>query len=171
MKELHLKLKGIKKINPVVEVNGQNVKLKKDKFGNYENEILVNTNDVDIKVYRYLELNSKLWWLLSIFYFVISIFGIFDTLKEKNCIVIDFHLKINMSEIDNANIELCAKTFQTQGKAFEIVSNCNYEEISNTYFLDARAKKRKRLLAFVKVIIFIGAIVLLALLIKKVLVF
>lgn len=107
---------------------------------------------MDIKVYRYLELNSKLWWLKSIIYFIISIFGLFDTLKEKNCIVIDFHLKINMSGIDNANIELCAKTVQAQDRAFDIVSNCQVEEISNTYFLDARAKKGSAYLLLLKLL-------------------
>lgn len=168
MKELNFKISGAKKLNPVTEVNGQNIKLKKDKFGNYQSKILVDTDEVDIKVQRYSELNSKLWWLLSIFYFVISIFGIFDTLKEKNCITIDCHLKVNMRETDNGFMELKAKKFETQGKAFEIVSNCNGEEVSNNYYLDNKAKKRKRIMTIVKIFIVILSIVLLAFILKKI---
>lgn len=37
-------------------------------------------------------------------------------------------------------MELNAKKFETQGKTFEIVSNCNGEEIFNNYYLNNKAK-------------------------------
>lgn len=169
MKELNLKIKGTKKINPTIEVDGKIVKLKKNSFGNYEGKVQVQNDQVNIKVYRYLELNSKFWFLKSLLYFIVSIFGIFDSIKEKKCIVIDFCAKLNMQNIDNATLELNANNLTTQGQAFKIISNCELEEISNGYYVDTKANKRRKFLNVVKFVVFVGTVIGLVFLFKNLL--
>lgn len=168
MKELSLKIKCAKRIMPTVEVNGKVIKCKKNQFGNFECNTLIDKDTADIKIYRYLEINSKLWWFISIFYYIISIFGIFDPIKEKSNIVINCHIKIDMSKSESFNLEFDLNDLQTQNKAFEIISNCEFEEFSNNYYLDKKAKKRRKFLTFSKIVIFIGAIIGLAFLIKNI---
>lgn len=166
MKELKIKLTAVEKIIPTVEVNGKIVDLKKNKHGNYDGIAFVDNDTANVKVYRHLELNSKLWWLKSIFYFIISIFGIFDSMKEKSCIVIDCNIQVDMSNTENATLNLFSYLPKDQSTAFKINSNCTINTISNSYILDKRAKKRKRLLSAIKVLIFICTIVCAVFLIK-----
>lgn len=169
MKELNLKLKGTKQINPIIQVDGKIVKGKYNKFGNYEGKIDIQKDIVDVKIFRYLEINGKFWFLLSIFYFLISIFGIFDTMKEKTCIVLDCYFKLNTKDVNNANLELIAGEFQTQGKAFKIQCDCEVKEVSNNYYFDKKAKTKKKWLNCTKFLIFVCFVVGLAFLIKNIL--
>lgn len=158
MRELNIKIAGNKKLNPVVEVDGKSVPLSLNKFGNYEGKIQVEKDQVDIKVYRVLELNSKLWFLKYLFYYIISILGIFDVMREKKCIIIDCHLSLTLKGDEQSSILLTCKHMQNQSKAFEIKSNCEVQEHSNIFLIDKRAKRRKRLFGFVKFVVFIGVI-------------
>lgn len=157
MKELSIKIKGAKKLNPIVEVDGKTVLLTKNQYGNYEGKLSIEKESVRIKVYRVLELSSPLWLLKSIFYFLISIFGLLDTMKEKNFTVIDCDLTLNLANADTFSLELTSR-MQNNGKAFEITSNGSVQENNNICFVDTRAKKRNRLLKFLKLIIFLGVV-------------
>lgn len=158
MRELNIKIVGNQKLNPVVEVDGKLVALSANKFGNYEGKVQVEKDQVDIKVYRVLELNSKLWFLKYLFYYIISILGIFDVMREKKCVVMDCHLSLTLKGDEQSSILLTCNRMQNQAKAFEITSNCTVQEHSNLFLIDKRAKRKKRVLGFAKFVVFIGVI-------------
>lgn len=170
MKELRLEIKGAKKLDLNVEIDGKIVKLKKNSSsGLYEGTFSTEKDTVDMKVYRYLELNSPLWFLTAIFYFLVSIFGIFDSRKEKSCIVLDCHFEIKLDK-DITNLELWTNPLKTQGRAFELSKECDVKEIKNEYYFDAKAKKKIKWLRLVKFILFVGIVIGLVFLIQKVIV-
>lgn len=169
MKALTLKIKGVgKRFRPTVEVDGKVVRLKKNQFGNFEARVNVDKDKFDIRISRFLEINSRLWFLKAIFYFLISIFGIFDSRKEKSSVALDCHFSIDMSSRDGGMVELKLNSLRTQGRACEITSDCAVIENKNEYFVDLRTKKRIKLLRWVKFLIFVGSMVGLAFIFKNV---
>lgn len=158
MKEISVKIKGVKNLNPILEIDGQHINIVKNQYGNYEGKFQTEKGRIDVKVYRVLEINSKLWFLKHLFYYIISIFGLLDTRREKKFIVIDCQFQVDLQNTDQVSIELSAQKMLDQGRAFEIVSNSTVAEHTNTYFVDKKAKKRNRLLRVFKVIVFLGTI-------------
>lgn len=165
MKEVNLKIKGIGRLNPVVQVDGKHLKFKKNEFGSYQKTIETEKDKMEIVVYRYMEINSRLWWLMSIFLFVFSIFGLLDTMKEKNCLIIDFKMDVDLKDSSSCNVELSIGKQTDDGKAVEVKSDAPYEEITNTSFVDEKAKKRLKIMKFVKLFVFIAIAALCATLI------
>lgn len=169
MKALTLKIKGAsKRLRPTVEVDGKVVRLKRNQFGNFEGQVNVDKDKFDIRISRFLEINSRLWFLKSIFYFLISIFGIFDSRKEKSSVLLDCHFSIDMSARDSGMVELKLNSLRTQGRACDITSDCTVIENKNELFVDSRTKKRIKLLRWIKFLIFVGSMVGLAFIFKDV---
>ena len=165
MREVNLKIKGIGRLNPVVQVDGKHLKFKKNEFGSYQKRIETEKDQMEIVVYRYMEINSRLWWLMSIFIFVVSIFGILDPMKEKNCLIIDFKVLVDLKDCQSSNIELAIGKQSEDGKAVEVKTDLPVEEITNTSFIDEKAKKRLKIMKFVKLFVFIAIAALCATLI------
>ena len=153
MKTLNITLKGTSKLSPNILVDGKFVKLKKNQFGNYVGSIETEKSEVDLTIQKYHELSGKLWFLMSMIFFILSVFGLFDKRYGKNNCVIDskFHIKLNQ-DVTNffATINLSANN-----KAINFESNAEVGEELNICFEDKVVKKRKKILLATKIVLWL----------------
>ena len=166
MKNVNLKIKGIGRLKPVVCVDGKQLKFKKNNFGSYEKTISTDKDKMEIVIYRYLEINGRLWWLISILQFLVSIFGLLDTMKEKGCVIIDCKLIVDLNSSENCNIDLAIDENSENGKAVNVATELAVEEIVNRSYVDEKAKKRLKIMKFVKLFVFIAIVIGLIFLIR-----
>ncbi|MGN0796898.1 MAG: hypothetical protein ACI4M5_01695 [Christensenellales bacterium] len=79
MSLLTIKVRSLKKYAVQVSVNGRSLKGKSDKTGNMIYTYHADEDKTKVEIFNVNELASPTWWLWSIFYFFISVFGIFDS--------------------------------------------------------------------------------------------
>lgn len=160
MRELKLRVKGAKRINAHVTVDGKSVKLKKNNFGTYEGNYQTEKDKVEVCVYKVSEITGRLWFLMSIFFYILSIFGLLDPLKEKNAIVIQCRLMVDLSGVENGKLELSVNANSKSEKAVEVVSDFAIEEIENKIYEDEKVKKRLKILKIAKIFTFLTFVAL-----------
>lgn len=157
MNQLNLKVKkGFDKYVKI-SIDDKKVKSKKDSFGsriiNYQTE----NDTVDIKIYHYLEINNKMWFLTNIFFYIISIFGLFDMKLNKTCKVVNCHFIVKMKDVVNMTITTNIKN-STDLQEAQVECDSEYQTQENSIYIDDVAKKRFKILKTAKIIIFILAI-------------
>ncbi len=159
MKTVNLKFVGVNsKFVPNIYVDNKYVKCKINEFGSYEANIQTEKDEIEIAFTRELELKSKLWWLYALISFIVSIFGIFEPPYDRKCISIDCLFKIKLKEENNIKIKF--NTMTTTGRAVEIETENNFEEIKNEYNIDKIAKRRWIILLVVKLVCWIALAIL-----------
>lgn len=164
MKELKLKIHPNKGLNLKIVADNTELHLKKGKSNTLETSYNTNKEFVTLFVYNILEINSKLWFLMSLFYFIISIFGILDV-PHKKCIQINSKFIISLKE-ENNNVELYFNETKNN-KALNIKTDLQFDEINNNYYIDTKAKKRLKIMRLVKFSLWILLIIVSICLIVK----
>lgn len=165
---LNLKISNTASFKPAIYVDGKILKYKKDNFGNLITTYNTNKNVVSIEIKKLYDINGPLWFLTSLFFFVISIFGIFDIKPNKRCISIVASFKINLTK--SCSLKIGFKSRTQLEKAFELeTTDCEIvEETGNNYFIDTTAKKRYKTMKIVKIVILVALLAVIAfVLIKK----
>ncbi len=157
MNKLKIKFTATSKIRPVVFVDGTPLKMKKNKFDSLEGEITTDKSQVEISICNYLEINSKLWFLSSLFFFFISLFGIFDIRYDKLCAVSSCKFILKLTGDDNVNFSF--RRFADKSKAVELDTDTKFEELENVWNVDTRAKKRLKIMRITKILLWIALIV------------
>ena len=158
MKTINLKMSGISsKLNPIVKIDDSVIKGKKNEFGSYEASYETEKDEVEISISRNLELNSKLWWLYSLISFIVSIFGIFEPPYDRKNIVVDCKFVVKLNDINEIKIKF--NSMAKQGKAVEIETQNEFNEIKNEYYVDKKAKTKWRILIRLKLIIWVAIII------------
>jgi len=145
MKQLNLKFNNLKHLSPTVKVDDTYVRVKKNEFGNYTANFSTEKDEVTVYIYRFLEISGKLWFLMQMLFFIISIFGLLDIRLDKHCIVLDCSFKIRLKDSENnftCNFDINEQS--GEGEALKYESNCEVETLSNAYFVDKKAKKRRK---------------------------
>ena len=158
MKTINLKMSGLSsKLNPIVKIDDSVIKGKKNEFGSYEASYETEKDEVEISISRNLELNSKLWWLYSLLSFIVSIFGIFEPPYDRKNIVVDCKFVVKLNDINEIKIKF--NSMAKQGKAVEIETQNEFNEIKNEYYVDKKAKTKWRILIILKLIIWVAIII------------
>ena len=158
MKTINLKISGLSsKLNPIVKIDDSVIKGKKNEFGSYEASYETEKDEVEISISRNLELNSKLWWLYSLLSFIVSIFGIFEPPYDRKNIVVDCKFVVKLNDINEIKIKF--NSMAKQGKAVEIETQNEFNEIKNEYYVDKKAKTKWRILIILKLIIWVAIII------------
>lgn len=166
MKNLNLKLSGVNsKFVPSIIIDGEYVKCKKNEFGSYEANYKTEKEEVEITILRDLELKGKFWWFYAIISFIVSIFGIFEPPYDRKNIVIDCRYKIKLTE--NNDLKIVFNNLSKQGKAVEIETKNEVEEIKNEFYIDKQTKKRWLVLLIAKIIAWIAILIVAIILIRK----
>lgn len=163
MKMLNIKIKTGFVDNNKITIDGNEVKFKKDSYGNYTYAYSTEKDIVNIKIVNYLSINTKTWFITNFLFFLISFFGLFDQRHNKNCIVrnCEFNVKLNQ-DVSNFDINTFIGANKT-GSA-TIKADTEYETVSNNIYVDEVAQKRYKTLKITKIYTTI-AIILIALLI------
>ncbi len=162
MKELNLKILGSAQIKPTILIDNKKVKSKKNKYGSYDILYTTEKDHVEVSICKYLEINGKLWFLMSMLFWLISFFGIFDVPYDRKCIVLNCKFNLELKEKNNVSVKF--NTIKTQGEAVTIETDSKYEILSNFYYLDKKAKKRVVFLRIFKLISFVLVVILVAVL-------
>ncbi len=115
---------------------------------------------------RELELKAKLWWLYALISFFVSLFGIFEPFYDRKCITLDCLYKIKLKDINEIKVKF--NTLSSQGRAVEIETENQYEELKNEYHVDKIAKRRWIALLVIKIVIWIGLGILVGYFISKI---
>ena len=158
MNNINIKIAGANdKIRPNVFIDGKEVKYTKNNYGDLELNYATEKDSIEISICKYLEISGKLWFLMSLFFFVISLFGIFDAQYDKKCIVIDCKYKIKLKEQTNIKFTLC--NIENTGRAVVWEGDCECEQIKNEGYIDKKAKKRLKIMLAVKILMWIALIV------------
>ena len=109
MKELEIKLTGTQSLDyAVVLVDDQPLKFKRNDFGNYVCRYQTDQEQINLQVARTIDVGGVYWLLAQIFFFIISLFGLFDTHHKENCLAIDFSTEVDLQ--DDNQLTLQAET-------------------------------------------------------------
>ena len=167
MKTLNLKLTGLSaKARPIIKVDGEILQAKKNDFGSFEASLQTEKTAVEIEIARENELLAKFWWLYALISFLVSIFGIFEPPYDRKCIVIDYKTVVQLGE-GNSELTIKFNNLSSSGRACEIETSCQIEEVANEYRVDKKAKTRWRIILAVKILFWIAAAILIGILISK----
>ncbi len=167
MKQLTLHVKGAGRINPTIMIDGHRVKTKKNKFGTLDIQYATEKEKVEVAIYRHLQLASPFWLLIELFFYLISIFGILDSARQKTNIVLDCKFLVDLTGQESGEVNVAVLVTKQNGDAIKIDSPLPTEIISNLYCVDKTIKRRQTILKWLKIAIFIATVVLVVVLIKK----
>ena len=155
MKKVILTLRK-NKLADYVLVNGENVTFVRNKKAKmYYAEYQTEDNQVTISFDTYNPLNKWHWWLFGTFFFIISIFGIFDW-HISSRFVYQYQAIITLNEGDNV-VNLIP--LRGRGKVVNVETACGYDEIINNKDRPKKIKVRSTLLTLTKVLIILSVFV------------
>ncbi len=163
----NLKIKLIKKtgITPIILLDNQEIFFKrKENVFFYETEI--NKEEVDLKIFNVNEFEHKFWIIFAILFYLITIFGIFNSKYDKSGIKLNYTGKIKMEASSDLTIEI--NTFAKGRNPVNIQSNCEIIEKENTVYIEQKIKKRFKLFLILKVLFWITIIFLAFFLLGKI---
>lgn len=166
MNDVKIKLIGVSnKVKPIVMIDGQRVNYKKNEFEGYDLNYQTEKEEIEVEIYRYLELKGKLWWLYALISFIVSVFGIFEPPYDKKCIVIDCKYTFKLQEQNDIKIRF--QTLKSEGKCVEVETNLEMQELKNSYYVDKDLKKRWAIILAFKIVCWVLILVLVIILISK----
>lgn len=149
MSRMTLKYRTVTGADPVVKLDGKIVKFRKNKFGNYSAEVEVN-DGATLSAECYDTILSPLWLLWEMLYFVISVFGIFDPLR--NTIKRAFTYEAVLHPSDNAQATLTVVRSGGEGSpAAELECNFDAEVVKNEYYGYGLIRKRRVIALIIKI--------------------
>jgi len=158
MKNLKVKITGVGKQNYLISIDEKPVQLKKNSFGSYEHDAQTEKDSVNIKIKTVHEMNSKYWFLTNIFFFIISIFGIFDYRFPKRCLSNSFETNVKLAN-EQSEINISLLPSQLGRPCAEVKSECEVQEVKNACEQDLVALKRMKTLRITKGILWIALII------------
>lgn len=154
MNKLTLKVMTPQQNKVFYTIDGEKIKFKKDKYGHYIYELETPAQTCELKVYKYLEINSSFYWFWQILFFFISIMGIFDKPVDKHCIALEYIATITLTP--DSLVTLRVNLNPDKNYAVMSEANTQIAETTNRIYFDKKAKKRVRLLRFVKILLWIA---------------
>lgn len=157
MNTLSLKIIGAEKRDVLVSLDGKYVRIRRGKGGARLVSLDTENDSVHISVRTHLETREPLWWLTSIFFFIISIFGNFDIRPNRKCRAIGYEGDVFVT----GKTELTLKLLPwSAGREAITSSGDDVIETENVCFIDTTALKRRKLLKFIKVFVTIAIVAL-----------
>lgn len=160
MKDVYVNFGNNSSLNTLVLIDDKKVEPTKNEFGNSIYHVQTEKESVNIKIYSYSELSSKLWYLMNILFFFISVFGIFDSRPNKSGLSLKAEYNVKLKESNN-NISLKYNFPLQAGKeAISFKEDLEAEKIENTYYIDEVEVKRFKRTKTIRWLTFLGVIVL-----------
>ena len=129
MKTLKIKFKSFNfSKNSVVLIDGKSIKFQKDRFENRVYEYTTMSDTVNLKIFMLNELNRKGWFLIALFHYIISLFGIFNPPYDKFGYDFNYETNIDLNEISTVEIKF---NFAKNNIKFLSFSGENTEKLDN----------------------------------------
>ena len=144
------------KLADYILVNGENVSFKKDKSsGLFVAEYQTEEEFVELSTDKYNPFTRWSWWLIGMFFFIITFFGLFDV-HEKNGYINDYVATIGLVDGDNV-VNLVPK--RGKGPVFDVQTTCVYNETSNNKDITKQIKRRRTVLLLSKIGLILACLV------------
>ncbi len=156
MAQLNLEFVGLKSLEGHVTVDGKFVKLKKVNQ-KYVCHMTTNQPQAEVVIYQSHPYTGKHWLLWNLFYFIVSLFGLFDVRYNKRCLVQDACLKIDVSQ--DANVVIRRENFVDGGAFVRTEITAQVETICNQQYYDKVGKKRASVMKKVKLAVTVLAVI------------
>ena len=155
MNKLYLSINGLPAHTDIF-LDGKYYKPKKVKNHHPVIEYETEKDSVELTIKRYSHLSSRLWVLQELFFYIISIFGIFDKKFGK------YYYKEYCNIVFKVQNETKATIKFNPPLSVRPVLNCKSDaeinEVENVYRVDRELKRKHKILTIVKVLIFLGAV-------------
>lgn len=164
MKEMTLYFRGATHYEPTIWIDNKIMSLK-EKNGKKYISYKTDNEYIELAVTKNTDMNSNLWILWQIIYLIISVFGLFDFGTNKKCLVMKSRIKIKAYE--SAEIIVKINSHTKSDRAVEIESQGEYEELENDQYIDEVARRRVKIMRLIKILIWIGLIILISVLVIK----
>lgn len=161
MKTLNLKLQGGSELNPIVELDGNAISYKRNKYKTGLITYKTEKDYVDIEIKNVLEINGPCWWLIQMLFYIISLFGILNPKLEKNCCLVNYKSRIYLTNSENEAV-IKFNLFKEKTRAVEVITQNLVEENVNEYLLDLEAKRRRKILKISRIFAWILLIAIIA---------
>lgn len=109
MNQLTLKITGSSYLNNAhLLIDNQPIRMKKNKFGSTIATYHTKKDKVNLKLVTYLDHGGIFWYFTQLYFFIISVFGIFDTHEKVKYTIISYDADILVQK--NTNITLQCNT-------------------------------------------------------------
>ena len=141
--------------------DGKEIKAKKNRRGGSEIFVETENKTADIRVLNVFDgqLSFFKWFAMTFVCWVLSVFGLFDSVTNPKGRTVEIKLDVKTSE--DAFIKLKFNIFKNESPAAEITeTNTDVNEISNVYFTDQVAKKRNKYYKVWRVVSIVAAAVI-----------
>lgn len=156
MNELNLQIAKSSVItSPSVYIDGNAVPITRGK--NSQRDVCRYTTDkdyVEIVVVKHYELEGKWWFLMSMLFFFISVLGIFDTRIGRKFYSVNYRARVYFR--GNANLQMNFRMFKEGERAIELKGEAQIEELENNYYSDKKLKKRRKVLIWCKLLVWLA---------------
>lgn len=151
MKHLKLQMVGESNVNfPVVTIDGEPVKFEKEKSsGRLVYDFQSKKDSVKIELFRCIDAGGFFWFLTQLFFFLISVFGLFDLHRRERSLITHFAMEANLE--DDSEITLKCRAPRVNTEAATIKANCETKMLYNEYVIDQKTKKLFKALTLTKV--------------------
>ena len=151
MKSLNLKVTGSQYLgNSIVYVDDKPVNLKRNEFKNLTCKYETEKDTVNLKVYRMLDVGGVWWFITQLFFFIISIFGLFDIHSKNRALGLEYECEVYLKEENNITLSCNPPRDNTQ--AFKVETDSQITELSNKFYIDQSAKKTFKKLLIAKIV-------------------
>lgn len=159
MNQLNLQITGESNLeNAVIEIDGKPVNLKRNKSKKLAYSHSTTQDKAVIRICKYLDVGGVVWFLTQIFFFLISIFGIFDLHSKNRCLCFDYFLEVDLQE--NSDVKLYCKPPRENQPAIQVETELQTAESGNVYFVNKKAKRTLKGLRITKILLTIAIIIL-----------
>ncbi len=167
MSKLQLKFINNVRLNAIYILDGiQIVPNKKNKYKNYIYEVETEKKELELQIYSIHELSDRFWFLWTIFFFIIGLFGIFNPRYDKRCMDLRYIGKIHIEQ--DSELTIAFKTCMDGKKALTFKGNCLIEDNdTNVYRKNKTLCRRFRIIKWIKIGIVVFIIILGVILIIK----
>lgn len=164
MNTLKLSVQGGLGIQPIIKIDDNVVKYKRNKNKVIELQHQTNKDKVTISIENVLEVNGPCWWLMQMLFFVVSVFGIFNPRLEKLCYIISYKCTLSLHEGENTAVIKIGK-LQDKAEVINMVTENEYIVERNECVIDEKAQKRKKILKISKILAWLLLIIAIVLVI------
>ena len=157
MSKLTIRYTNNSALRPILTVDGKEIKGTKNgktTVYNYETD----ASSARVRVSNVLEASSPTFFLTSILYFIISVFGIFDDYSDFKCRKVSFDASV--STVSDCELSLIGRGFSKVETTEAIKSECtgSMDVYENKFFVDKVALRRTRIMTAVRVVLFFACV-------------
>ena len=168
MKELKILLVNNLPYESRLFIDGKEQRYKKNKRGVSEIRYQTDKDTAKIRVANFFDgqLPFWKWFWQTVMCWVLSVFGIFDSVENPKGRTVDFEFDVNA--FDGAFVKIKFNLFKKDAHVAEVVdTNAEIVEIANRYFVDKTAQKRSKIYKIwriISAIVFIFGIIIILIL-------